>query len=186
MTRPIFLPPRKFRPATAVKWAEFQPRNNPPAFTRLKGAQARGLAYEYKAQRYFMQRYAPGLGHKLYIPGPWIRFVTADPRAPEGRWAQPDGFIIDLALSRITVIEMKIRHMQSAWWGLRNLYEPLFRIIFGSRWTYSVCEVVNYYEPHTPWPERYTLTKDPSQLRTNEFGVMILSDREMRPTLESL
>lgn len=186
MNKPIFLPPKGFRPSTAVQWAEFQPRGHPPGFTGLKGAAARGMAYEKKVQRYFLERYAPGHQSGIYIPGPWIRFVTADPRSPGGRWAQPDGFVIDLAQARITIIEIKLKHMQSAWWGLRNLYEPLFRVIFGSRWSYSVCEVCNFFEPHVYWPERFSITKEPCSLRRNEFGVMILSEREMRPTLDTL
>jgi hypothetical protein len=92
------------------------------------------------------------------------------------RWAQPDGILVDYQRNMITLIEMKIRHTEAAWWGLRYLYEPLFTFLFPS-WRIACCEVVRWFDPAVPWPEAYRRLPDPALLRPGEIGVHIWHER---------
>lgn len=182
MSRPIFLPPKGFRPSDLVVEASFcrspafasQPSkgNNPSAI--------RGLNYERKVHNHLSSVFNPERGSQLYVPAHWITFRTSDPTERGPRYAQPDGLLVDLDRSLVVIVEIKLRHMQSAWWGLRRLYEPLIRKIFGNKWSFAVCEIVDWYDPAVFWPEPYSMCRDPSMLRRNEFGVMILSSKHMR------
>lgn len=181
MNRPLFLPPKGFRPSDLVIEAEFTKGPNFASVQpRLHAAAQRGINYERKVHRHLRELFSPERGAQLYAPAHWIAFRTSDPTDRSLRFAQPDGLLLDLDRSLIIIIEVKLRHMQSAWWGLRRLYEPLIRKLFGSRWSYAVCEVVGWYDPAVFWPEPYSMVRDPSFLRRNEFGVMILSDKTIR------
>jgi len=178
MSPPRFFPPKGFRPSDLVSWAEFHPGPNfAQEAPRLKGAARRGINYERNVHRHLGQYFSPERQGPLYISGRWIAFRTR--LGPEWRWAQPDGLLIDYANNLIVIIEIKLSHTQNAWWGLRRLYEPLIRFIFGDQWNYAVCEVTRWYDPAVAWPEKYTFIRDPSMLRRNEFGVMMLTDRHM-------
>lgn len=182
MVAPTFLKPRNFRPSDLVIEAEFA---RGPAFASGKRcgnnkAASRGLAYEKRVHQHFASFFCPEAGDVLYQRAPWIRFRTSDPRETQDRWAEPDGLLFNLSLGLITIIEIKLAHTQNAWWGLRRLYEPLIRKIFGSRWAYAVCEVCEYYDPATNFPEPFDLCYNISDLRRNEFGVMLLTPRKLR------
>lgn len=184
MNKPVFLPPKGFRPSDLVVRAEY---GRGPSFaliqpSNINPAAKRGLNYERKVHGHMGELFAPEQGEALYAPGQWISFFTSDPRDSGQRWAQPDGLLLDFGRSQITIIEIKLRHMQSAWWGLRRLYEPLLRKLYGSRWSFAVCEIVAWYDPAVFWPEPYSLVRNPSFLRRNEFGVMILSEKIIRET----
>lgn len=181
MVRPIFLPPRNFRPSDLVReavWCD-SPFNSQPRRTN-NAAAAEGLRYERKCHGALQSRFNGSRGEVLYCPSRWIRFRTSDPRETDWRYAQPDGFILDLGRGLVTILEMKLKHTQAAWWGLRRLYEPLFRQLFSPRWEFAVCEVVAWYDPAIHWPEPFKLHQDPSQLQAGEFGVHVLSWRELR------
>jgi hypothetical protein len=90
------------------------------------------------------------------------------------RWIQPDGLILDFIKSRITILEIKIKHTWAAYFTLRRLYEPVIRRVFGTAWKYAVCEVVRWYDGSLPWPEPQVITDDPASLLANDFGVHIL------------
>lgn len=181
MVKPIFLPPRNFKPADLARSAEWceSPFNGSPRRTN-NAAAAEGLRYERKAHGALQARFSPDRGDVFYCPSRWIRFRTSDPRETQDRYAQPDGFIVDFPRGLVTICEMKLKHTQAAWWGLRRLYEPLFRLLFGPSWSFAVCEVVAWYDPAINWPEPFKLHRDPSALRPGEFGVHILSWRELR------
>lgn len=171
--------PKRFHPADLVVEAEFC---SAPAFTggRNPSALARkGLRYERKIHEHFSAIFPPRSGAPLYFPARWIRYVTSDPRDTGWRYAEPDGLLLDFDRSLLTIVEAKLTHTQYAWWGLRRLYEPLLRKIFGSRWRVAVCEVCRYYDPGVPWPEPFTLIRDLRELSPNEFGVMPLSTTAM-------
>lgn len=171
--------PKGFRPSDLVVRAEFC---EAPAFTvggKLYGSAARGIRYERQVHRHFLATLPPKPASPFYIPSRWISFTTSDPRERGPRFAQPDGLIIDFDRRLITIIETKLSHTAYAWWGLRRLYEPLIRKIFGTKWSYAVCEVCRHYDPGVAWPEPFTLVRDPSSLRPNEFGVHILSSLGM-------
>lgn len=170
-TRPLFQPPNKFRPIARLQWAEMTPngpfdKDSPPRYT---GARAEGIRYERRVHEAFSLLFPPVPGSPLYFSGQWIRFVDS------GRmhWAQPDGLLVDFERGLITILEIKLRHTQSAWFSLRQLYEPLIRYLFGPRWRYAVCEIVRWFEPRIPWPEPMQLTPSIAMLGANEFGVHI-------------
>lgn len=168
--------PKGFRPSDLVVEAEFC---DPPPFVvggRNPSAVARkGLSYERRVHQHFQSAFRPRPGGLLYVPSRWIRFQTSDPRERELRYAEPDGLFVDFSRLQITIVEVKLTHTQYAWWGLRRLYEPLIRKIFGPRWRYSVCEVCRFYDPGVAWPEPFTLVRSLTDLHANEFGVMPLS-----------
>jgi hypothetical protein len=181
MVKPIFLPPKGFRPSDLARSAEWcdSPFNGQPRRMN-NAAAAEGLRYERKVHGALRSQFCAERGAVLYCPSRWIRFRTTDPREDGPRYAQPDGFIIDFDRGLITIIEVKLKHVQTAWWGLRRLYEPLFRLLFGPSWAFAVCEVVAWYDPAVHWPEPFKLHRDPSALRPGEFGVHVLSWRELR------
>jgi len=168
--------PRGFRPAHLVTIAEFV---DAPAFTigarPNRESARRGLAYERRAHRHFLGLFPPAASLPFYVCARWIRFLTSDPRQQRYRYAQPDGLLIDFDRRLITIIEMKLTHTAHAWWGLRNLYEPLIRKLFGAPWKVAVCEVCRYYDPSLDFPEPFTFVRSPAALAANEFGVMLLT-----------
>jgi hypothetical protein len=177
MTSPLFQPPRNFRSAETVQWAELRQRgpwqtNLPPPVRTA--AQRSGQRYERRAHQALSARFSPERGTLLYAPAMWIAYSVSG----EGKlhWAQPDGLLIDLKRGLITVLEIKIRHTTDAWWQLRKLYEPLIRKLFGSAWRYAVCEVVRWYDPVVRWPEQLVFSADPGGLPANSFGLHILGD----------
>lgn len=179
MSGAVLRRPKGFRSADLVNWAEFC---EAPTFTlnsRLSGAPLRGIRYERAVHRHLLSRFPPSEAAPFYVPSRWIRFTTSDPREHGARFAQPDGLLVDFERALITIIEIKLTHTQNAWWGLRRLYEPLIRRIFGARWSFAVCEVCRWYDPGVAWPEPFELIRDPSSLRPNAFGVTILSSLGM-------
>lgn len=173
----LFPRPKGFRPSDLATIVEFSDgleffNGNP----RLKGNAGRGMKYERQTHQHLMERFPPLPSSPMYLPSRWIRFRTSDPRERDWRWAQPDGLLLDLDRSLVTIIEVKLRHNQGAWWGLRRLYEPLIRKMFGPRWSFAVCEVCRWYDPAVPWPEPFTLVRNPAALKPGEFGVHILTD----------
>lgn len=127
------------------------------------------MRYERKCHTHFLQMY-PGYGASQ-----WIKFCEQTGRVL--RWAQPDGLLIDYRAGLITILEMKIRHTENAWWALRHLYEPLIGFLFGPSWRVASCEVVRWFDPAVPWPEPYRRVAEPALLRPGELGVHIWDAR---------
>lgn len=169
--------PKGFHPVGELAYAEFR-LEGPFRFTpQPKGstAKAAGMRYERKAHTHFLSLF-PAAPHSdwFYAPAQWIAFVERG--SPRLRFAQPDGLLFNLRASRLIIIEFKLRHTISAWWGLRKLYEPLIRKLFGPHWRYSVCEVVRWYDPAIRFPEPICLTPNLTAMGVNEFGVHIWGD----------
>lgn len=178
MSRPRFPPPKNFKPSDGAFDVRLIPA---PSFAskpfKLKGSAGKGLAYEKKAHFHLQARYSPQVGEAIYFLGEWIAFHS--PAVAEERYAQPDGLLFDFSKNLIVIVEMKLRHTQKAWWGLRRLYEPLVKALFPS-WHVALCEVVHWYDPAVFWPEQFNLVRDLTMLRRGEFGVHILSPSMMR------
>lgn len=177
MSNLSFPPPRNFRSAENVQWAELRKRGPWQTEAQPMGrtpAQRNGQRYERKVHQALSAQFSPERGTLLYAPSMWIAYSVTN----EGKlhWAQPDGLLIDLSRGLIIVLEIKIRHTTDAWWQLRKLYEPLIRKIFGSAWRYAVCEVVRWYDPVVRWPEQLVFAADPASLMANNFGMHILGD----------
>lgn len=130
-------------------------------------AQKLGIRYERRAHAHFAEAF-PG----RYGAGQWIAF--RERRSGKVRYAQPDGLVVDYERGLLTLLEMKLRHTDRAWWALRYVYEPLFSFLFPS-WRVACCEVVRWYDPAVPWPEAYRRVASPSFLDGGEIGVHIWS-----------
>jgi len=147
MDTPVqYCPPHGgFRPAGQVVAAHFC---TPPSLTkrRLTGRRLQGVRYEKKAQEYLQERLGEG-----YVNSPWIRFLADG----KWRWCQPDGILFKPREGRIVIVEVKYQHTSDAWWQLRHLYQPVLEAIFPrDLWRYEVCELVKWFDPATPFPEK--------------------------------
>ena len=148
--------PQGFKPAGEVLAASFA---TPPAIRkrRYTGARLAGVRYERKVQEYLQTFYGD-----RYIASPWLRFFPREEGA-RWRWCQPDGILIDLAKGRITIVEVKYQHTSDAWWQVRHLYLPVLRKMFPEAyWEFDFCEVVKWYDPATPFPEKTVLAQEVS------------------------
>lgn len=166
--RQLFQRPSRFEPVKRdeLLWAELSPvgpfglHTAPPQ----TAAQAAGLRYERKANGRLTAMYP------LYGGAQWINFRMKN--SSRLRWAQPDGMLLNFSTGLLTIIEIKIRHTESAWWSLRYLYEPLCEKLFPS-WRIACCEMCRWFDPVVPWPEPYRRVAEPALLRAGEIGVHI-------------
>ena len=164
-----------------VTWAEFSTWE--PSFegkrSRSTGAQAHGIRYERKVQRYLT---ALCSGH--YIPAPWFRYCTHN--HPHWPYCQPDGLLFNYNRNLITIVEIKLGHSLQAWEQVRTLYGPVIDLVFGSRWRFAACEVTAHYDPAIEFPERLHHITRLSSLQPGQFGLYILRERKLneraRPT----
>lgn len=148
---PLVPAPAAFRPAGLVLAADF---SDSPMLRkrRYTGRRLEGVRYEKKVQAYLQEFHG-----NHYIPSPWLRFFTGG----AWRWCQPDGILLDPARGRLTIVEVKYQHTSDAWWQVRQLYEPVLRVMFPeSLWAYSACEVVKWYDPAVLFPEKTVLAQD--------------------------
>ena len=163
-----------YRPSAFIGLRHLQYATFDPYYFRLPkgtytGARLEGMNYERKVHQLFSDRYCAEARGPVYVPAMWIRYVDT----MRSYYAQPDGLIVDLRRSFITIIEIKLKHTLNAYFWLRELYEPLIRHIFGNSWKYAVCEVVKWFDASLRWPEPLRMTGDPSALIVNEFGLHI-------------
>lgn len=161
-------PPRKFKPAGTIIWAEFC---GAPGFLRNqrrpRGRRAEGVRYERKAQKFLAEELGEG-----YCPSPWLRFRAEEAKRP--RYCQPDGVLFDIEGGKITLYEVKLQHTADAWWQLEHLYLPVISFLFPSRlWKMSVCEVVKWYDPAVAFPVQPRLLRDLRGARPENFSVHI-------------
>lgn len=107
-----------------------------------------------------------------YVPGPWLRYKELGKESI--RWCQPDGLLFLPLMSRIVILETKLQHTPDAWWQLRQLYLPVIARMFPpSMWSYSIVEVVRWYDRDTAFPERVKLCADVLSCEPGDFGVHI-------------
>ena len=148
-----FPPPEGFRPAGRVLKAEF----GIPTFIRKRrytGRRAEGVRYEKKVQAYLREFYGD-----RYVDSPWLRFYAEG----KWRWCQPDAVMFDVPRGVITIIEIKYQHTADAWWQVKQLYYPVLKVLFPERlWSFEFCEVVKWYDPLVPFPERVVLAQEVS------------------------
>lgn len=165
------LPPRSFKHAHSTYRAEF---THPPAFARgarpkKRGARGEGLRYEAKVQSAFLDHYG-----NRYLQSPWLAFWDNNGY----RMCQPDGLLFDFFRGRLTIIEIKLRHTSDAYYQLRQLYEPVIRILFpSSLWDIRCCEVVKWYDPAIAFPGQVQLRENPEDTDPSTIGIHIRSMR---------
>lgn len=178
MNTTLFPRPDRFIPVdpSRLAWAELRwegPWGQEPQ--RGGGAvKAAGRRYERKVHCRLGSMYSPesSLDGALYTPAQWIEFRERG--QSRSRWAQPDGLLLNLSRGLLVVVEVKLRHVVTAWWWLRGIYGPLLHFLF-PKWTIAYLEVVRYYDPAVRWPEPIRLVREPSLVREGQFGVHIWS-----------
>lgn len=146
--------PSGFRPAGLVLSASFA---TPPAIRkkRYTGARLAGVLYEKKVQDHLQSLYGD-----RYVPSPWLRFFPRE-EAARWRWCQPDAILLDVVAGRITIVEVKYQFTSDAWWQVKHLYYPVLRTMFSEKyWEFDFCQVVKWYDPATPFPEKVVLAQE--------------------------
>jgi hypothetical protein len=113
----------------------------------MKGARARGLAYQKKVKRLLQKTFRGVESAK------WIEFCDAN----GGGFAQPDFFLV--APDRVLLFEAKLSEVDAGYVQLEQLYKPLLQHIFK-------CPVVSVLVCRTVWGLRQPLilVRDPKDL----------------------
>lgn len=76
------------------------------------------------------------------------------------------------------VVEYKLQHTPLAWWQTRQKYLPVLSQIFPlDLWEFAAVEVVQWFDPHTPFPEPIDMLEDVISASPQKFGVHIWSGR---------
>ena len=105
-----------------------------------------------------------------YIAAPWFQYQDAND--PKIRYAQPDGLLFDARLSRLVIVEVKLRHTEKAWWQLRHKYGPILKHVYP--WMdVAYCEVVQWFDVSIPFPELIDLRPAVRMARPDEIQVTI-------------
>lgn len=124
-----------------------------PQNTRDKtSARHAGRAYERRVDERLLWEFPT-----QFVPRPWLRIEKP---GWESAHIQPDGFLLDLARRRITVLEVKLSHTPAAYFQLWEQYIPALRVAFGSSFSYFGVEICrNFVRGSHPVPVRsiYTL-----------------------------
>lgn len=103
------------------------------------------MRYEARVHEYLRSIYGGA-----YIAAPWFQYQDAG--ETRVRYAQPDGLLFDRRLSRVVVVEIKLRHTDKAWWQLKHKYGPIVRHVYP--WMeIAYCEVVQWFDVSIPFPE---------------------------------
>lgn len=146
---PLLLPPRGFTPVSAPSRVEMTSNPYIRRNSRSSSAQKAGLAYEKKAKEWLKLRDPEGL-----ILGQWFKFFDG-----KVRYCQPDALIF--SKEGLTIVEMKIRFSDLAWWQLTRLYLPVMRKYFGTAVANIrlIC-MTKSYDPAVVVPTRPVLIDD--------------------------
>lgn len=165
-------PPLDFLPVGRVTWAKFA--DNPPDFilrarARTRGRKRAGMLYEARVHEYLAE------ATQFYLPGPWIIFTEEG--SARKRWSQPDALILDFMRGRCTIVEVKLKHTDRAWWQIRRQYEPLLQRLLPQGWQFSALEIAQWVDPHLPFPEKITWVDHPTEVPIGAFGVQVFSGR---------
>ena len=105
-----------------------------------------------------------------YVPNPWFQYQDA--AESRVRYCQPDGLLFDARLQRLVIVEVKLRHTAKAWWQLRHKYGPILKAVYP--WMdIAYCEVVQWYDIGTDFPESVDLRPRINMARTDEIQVTI-------------
>lgn len=165
-------PPLDFLPVGKVTWAKFA--DHPPDFilrarTRTRGRKRAGMLYETRVHDYLAE------ATQFYLPGPWIVFTEEG--SARKRWSQPDALILDFVRGKCTIVEVKLKHTDRAWWQVRRQYEPLLRALFYRGWEFAAVEIAQWVDPHLPFPEKIQWVSHPAEVPAGAFGVFQFSGR---------
>lgn len=151
----------------AVEWAILL--KDRPSFLaprRVRGAKLSGLAYERRAQEYLEERL-----EGLYVRSPWIAYKLKAEK--QVRFCQPDGIYFNFAQLYIGIIELKLKHTAEAYWQIKNLYEPLLKVIFPKHFTFRAIEMCKWFDGTDYFPCDPVMVNDLELFPARGFGVHI-------------
>lgn len=107
---------------------------------------------------------------RAYVQSPWFVFQEED--ETRVRFCQPDALLFDTKLSRIVIVEVKLRHTEKAWWQLKHKYATVVREVYP--WMeIAYCEVVQWFDISIPFPEIVDLRPAVRMAQPNEIQVTI-------------
>lgn len=148
----------------SAEWLKYEPK-----FARVvvkkTGAQLAGLRYESAALRHLASQ------HKMFVPKPWFMYWTS---GGPMQWCQPDGVLFEFLLGRIVVIECKIRHTDSAFRKLCDVYVPVLRTLFPKNlWSIAGVEVTRAYDCAVATSVKAPLYRSVMEVPEDEFGAVV-------------
>lgn len=168
--------PERFVPAGDVTWAAFIPGS--PSFIsskKVSGTRAQGVRYEKRAQAYLKRMIdLTGTAGESLLQSPWLAFKANG--SLRERYCQPDAVLVDTSNKHITIFEVKLQHTSAAWWQVRQLYEPVLRVIYPG-FSFSAIEIVKWLEPKTTFPETFFYAENIFARDGSKFGVHIYDPR---------
>jgi len=153
-------------------------------FRTKSGAQKAGLLYEKKTKE-FLAREKPQA-----VLGPWFRYWTEDhpedasglPRGRLARFCQPDAIIFEKEI--LTIIEIKIRWCELAYWQLRHLYLPVCTSFYGPKVTRLIC-ITRSVDPFVGVPQPVLIPNLDTYFALDRIGVLRFSGHEVAARAES-
>lgn len=147
-------------------WARL---SSPPPFAanrpQRRGRRAQGIRYERKVHEHFQELLGPAYAASL-----WFQYCL--PGEGRARWCQPDALYVDVQRGRIVIVEVKYQHTVEAWWQLHR-YLAVVREVFGSTFSYTLCEVVKWYDCAVRFPEAVTMLPNLEAAKPGAFHVHI-------------
>lgn len=138
---------------------------------RKSAAQNAGLIYERKLHKHLQEMYP-----SWYLPSPWFAYSRRSSPTVTN-YAQTDGLLIMPRQGRIYIIEAKKRHCAESYFQLVDKYLPLVSRTFGDKWSYSLVEICEWYDPQIAYPVKIRLRKDILEATPSEISVHIWRPR---------
>lgn len=159
-------PPRGFAGVCAEDIHRVYLTKNPHRGSgRHSGAQKAGLAYESKAKEW-LEGQCPHV-----VLGQWFYYVTRRER----HYCQPDAIIFDGPITErprcITIVEMKIRWTELAWWQLTKLYAPVVEHFYQPQELRLLC-LTRSFDPATVVPGPVSLLERIEE-KSSTLGVFL-------------
>lgn len=170
-----------FKPAGEVRWASFAA--NPPSFIStnppsLTKTQKSGLRYEKRAQEYLQRLVETSSVDHNYscLSNPWLMYSPVNDNPNAVFFCQPDFICFDNVRNKAIIVEIKLSHTGDSWKQIRQLYEPVLRVIYPGA-SIAAVEVCKWFDPHTPFPETYYYCENVLGAETDRFGIHIYKPR---------
>jgi len=146
-------------------------------------AQRAGLRYEKKVKA-FLERTKPAA-----ILGPWFRYwidsspedASGLPRGRLARFCQPDAILFEKEV--LTIIEIKIRWCELAYWQLKHLYLPVCISFYGPKVTRLIC-VTRNVDPFVQVPQPVLIPNLDTYFALDRIGVFRFSGARSAPARE--
>lgn len=124
------------RSISGLEWARLAAKPPHRAPRGLKGAKARGLAFE--------KQLLEALGPKAQ-GGVWFEFCDRNGRG----FCQPD-IMLKLGHQTVLILEVKYTWTPEGHQQLENLYRPVVREVLGHQWLLHTVQVCKLLSPDTP------------------------------------